>query len=211
MARPLGQVLCNAAGQTSTLPVATTSCPAVRIVRYERQHVLTRFTSGQTTTRPATSTRWSSATKHCESTSARGTAIWRSRHASGSLSSFYMGLTTFTAKASCIAEDVGRVSGHAEHQRGVGDENFLGVDALAAAVGEGDVERGGRRGLVPSPEPFREPDRQPPRHAGFRSAERTALFPNGPYLPYLGSRPTRPTKPTKPIQEDGWMGHPCRK
>ena len=41
-----------------------------------------------------------------------------------------------------------RVSGHAEHQRGVGDENFLGVDALAAAVGEGDVERGGRRGLV---------------------------------------------------------------
>jgi hypothetical protein len=59
-----------------------------------------------------------------------------------------MGLTTFTAKASCIAEDVGRVSGHAEHQRGVGDENFLGVDALGAAVGEGDVERGGRRGLV---------------------------------------------------------------
>ena len=40
---------------------------------------------------------------------ARGTAIWRSRRASGSLSSFYMGLTTFTAKASCIAEDVGRV------------------------------------------------------------------------------------------------------
>jgi len=81
-------------------------------------------------------------------TSARGTAIWHSRRASGSFSSFYMGLTTFTAKASCIAEDVGRVSGHAEHQRGVGEENFLGADALAATVGEGDVERGGRRGLV---------------------------------------------------------------
>jgi hypothetical protein len=26
------------------------------------------------------------------------------------------------------------LSGHAEHQRGVGDENFLGVDALAAAA-----------------------------------------------------------------------------
>jgi hypothetical protein len=37
------------------------------------------------------------------------------------------------------------LSGHAEHQRGVGDENFLGVDAIAAGVGEGDVERGGRR------------------------------------------------------------------
>jgi hypothetical protein len=31
-------------------------------------------------------------------------------------------------------------------------------------------------------------------------AERTAFFPNGPYLPYLGPRPTRPTRP---IQEDG--------
>jgi hypothetical protein len=48
--------------------------------------------------------------------SARATAIWRSRRASGSLSGLYMDLTTFTAKASCIAEDVGRVSGHAEHQ-----------------------------------------------------------------------------------------------
>jgi hypothetical protein len=81
--------------------------------------------------------------------SARGTAIWRSRRASGSLSGFYMGLTTFTAKALPASPKmwVG-LSGHAEHQRGVGDENFLGVDALAAAVGEGDVERGGRRGLV---------------------------------------------------------------
>jgi hypothetical protein len=127
---------------------------------------------------------------------------------------FLYGLTTFTAKASCIAEDVGRVSGHAEHQRGVGDENFLGVNALAAAVGEGDVERGGRRGLVHLRSLSENPTGNHPGHAGFRSAERTALFPNGPYLPYVGPRPTRPTKPTKPtkpIQEDGWMGHPCRK
>jgi hypothetical protein len=149
MARPLGRASpVQRRRTTSTLPVATTSCPAVRIVRYERQHVLHASLRGRLRRDPATSKSWSSATKHCESTSARGTAIWRSRRASGSLSSFYMGLTTFTAKASCIAEDVGRVSGHAEHQRGVGDENFLGVDALGAAVGEGDVERGGRRGLV---------------------------------------------------------------
>ena len=97
---------------------------------------------------------------------------------------------------------------------GFGDENFLGVDALAAAVGEGDVERGGRRGLVHLRSLSEDPTGNHPGtlRSGPPSGPRSSLtaltfHTLGPGQP---GQP-RPTEPTKPIQEDGWMGHPCRK
>jgi hypothetical protein len=108
MARPLGQVLCNAAGQRPH----SRSQP-----RPSRQSGLFGISDNMSHTlhfgADYDETRDEYKMEFCDETLrkyiARGTAIWRSRRASGSLSSFYMGLTTFTAKAFCIAEDVGRV------------------------------------------------------------------------------------------------------
>ena len=88
---------------------------------------------------------------------------------------------------------------------GVGDENFLGVDALGAAVGEGNVERGGRRGLVHLRSLSENPTGNHPGTLGSGppSGSRSSL--TALTFHYVGPRPTRPT------QEDGWMGHPCRK
>src|SRR5271155_5930701 len=80
------------------------------------------------------------------------------------------------------------------------------VDALAAAVGEGDVERGGRRGLVHLRSLSEDPTGNhpgtlgsgPPRgpRSSLTALTSHTLGPGQPGQP-------RPIEPTKPIQEDG--------
>jgi len=179
---------------TSTLPVATTSCPAVRIVRYQRQHVLHASLRGRLRRDPQ---------RVQDGVLRRNIAkVHRTRNSN---------LAFATRKRIALQFLYGLNYIHSQgflHRRrcGSGCPATLNISEASATKTFSASMRSRLASARVTSNAVVDGSGSSPEHAGFRSAERAALFPNGPYLPYVGPRPTRPIQ----ANPGGWGGWATR-